>query len=243
MPSFLKMLGPWRFIKLLISLIPDGFMLLHGIPKLILMVEFNGESVDEVKTKIKALHKDLNIKHSYYEITATEEDASEASSEKYWLMRRQSFQLLRKKVKDKHTAPFIDDLVVPPKYLPEFLPQMRKIIKKYKLFATIAGHMGDGNFHIIPLMKLEERDERAKLRPAMTETNELVLKYHGVLSGEHNDGAIRGPWGSSAPTAKKFTATSASSKTSSIRKASSILIKKPPPTGTGPCPTSATIFK
>jgi FAD/FMN-containing dehydrogenase len=109
-------------------------------------------------------------------------------------MRRQSFQLLRKKVKDKHTAPFIDDLVVNPEYLPEFLPQMRKIIKKYNLFATIAGHMGDGNFHIIPLMKIEDPKELAKLRPAMQETNELVLKYHGVLSGEHNDGAIRGPW-------------------------------------------------
>ena len=109
-------------------------------------------------------------------------------------MRRQSFNLLRNKVKDKHTAPFIDDLVVPPKYLPEFLPKMRKIIKKYNLFATIAGHMGDGNFHIIPLMKLEEKDERAKLQPAMKETNELVLSYHGVLSGEHNDGMIRGPW-------------------------------------------------
>ncbi len=194
MPSFLKMLGPVRFIKLLISLIPDGFMLLHGIPKLILMIEFNGETREEVSQKIKALHKDLNIKRSYYEITASEEDPTEESSEKYWLMRRQSFQLLRKKVKDKHTAPFIDDLVVNPEYLPEFLPQMRAIVKKYQLFATIAGHMGDGNFHIIPLMKLEDKDERAKLQPAMKETNELVLKYHGVLSGEHNDGMIRGPW-------------------------------------------------
>jgi FAD/FMN-containing dehydrogenase len=194
MPYFLGMIGPTRFIKLLISLIPDGFMLLKGIPKLILMVEFNGETRDEVRTKIKALHKELNLKHSYYEITATEEDPTEESSEQYWLMRRQSFQLLRKKVKDKHTAPFIDDLVVNPEYLPQFLPEMRKIIKKYNLFATIAGHMGDGNFHIIPLMKLEDLDERNKLRPAMTETNELVLKYHGVLSGEHNDGMIRGPW-------------------------------------------------
>lgn len=194
MPSFLKVLGPVRFIKLLISLIPDGFMLMHGIPKLILMVEFNGETRDEVRDKIKSLHKELDLKHSYYEITASEEDPTEESSEKYWLMRRQSFQLLRQKVKDKHTAPFIDDLVVPPQYLPEFLPKMRAIIKKYNLFATIAGHMGDGNFHIIPLMKLEEKDERAKLEPAMKETNELVLSYHGVLSGEHNDGLIRGPW-------------------------------------------------
>ncbi|HSX02250.1 MAG TPA: FAD-binding oxidoreductase [Candidatus Saccharimonadia bacterium] len=194
MPSFLKVLGPLRFIKLLISLIPDGFMLLNGVPKLILMVEFNGETRDEVRTRIKALHKELHLKHSYYEITATEEDPTEESSEKYWLMRRQSFQLLRSKVKDKHTAPFIDDLVVPPEHLTEFLPKMRAIIKKYELFATIAGHMGDGNFHIIPLMKLEDPKERAKLQPAMKETNELVLSFGGVLSGEHNDGMIRGPW-------------------------------------------------
>jgi len=194
MPSFLKMLGPAKFIHLLITLIPDGLMLLKGIPKLILMVEFNGDTVDEVRTKIKALHKDLDLKHAYYEITAEEEDPTESSSEKYWIMRRQSFQLLRSKVKDKHTAPFIDDLVVPTEYLPQFLPEMRKIIKKYELFATIAGHMGDGNFHIIPLMKLEDPKERAKLEPAMHETNALILKYHGVLSGEHNDGMIRGPW-------------------------------------------------
>lgn len=194
MPSFLKMLGPVRFIKLLLNLIPDAFMLMAGIPKLILMVEFDGETREEVHNKIHALHKDLHIKHSYYEISASEEDATEDRSEKYWLMRRQSFQLLRSKVKDKHTAPFIDDLVVPPQYLTDFLPRMRKIIKKYKLFATIAGHMGDGNFHIIPLMKIEDPKERHKLLPAMKETNELVLKYHGVLSGEHNDGLVRGPW-------------------------------------------------
>jgi FAD/FMN-containing dehydrogenase len=102
--------------------------------------------------------------------------------------------LLRKKVKDKHTAPFIDDLVVSPPYLPEFLPQLRAIVKKYKLLATVQGHVGDGNFHIIPLMKIEDAKERAKIEPAMQETNDLVLKYHGVLSGEHNDGMVRGPW-------------------------------------------------
>jgi FAD/FMN-containing dehydrogenase len=60
--------------------------------------------------------------------------------------------------------------------------------------ATIAGHMGDGNFHIIPLMKLEDKKDRDKLLPAMKEVDDLVLKYHGSLSGEHNDGLVRGPW-------------------------------------------------
>lgn len=194
MPSFLKMLGVAKFIHLLISLIPDGLQLLRGIPKLILMVEFNGETEDEVRTKIRTLHRELKQHKARYEINGFEEDATEGKSEKFWLMRRQSFNLLRSKVKDKHTAPFIDDLVVNPPYLTEFLPQIRRIVKKYNLLATIAGHMGDGNFHIIPLMKLEDPNDRKKLLPAMKEVDTLVLKYHGSLSGEHNDGLVRGPW-------------------------------------------------
>jgi FAD/FMN-containing dehydrogenase len=195
MPSFLKMLGPVRFIKLLISLIPDGLQLLRGVPKLILMVEFNGDSEQEVRDKIRKLHMDLKPNHhSRYEINGFEETPTEGASEKFWIMRRYSFQILRSKVKDKHTAPFIDDFIVPPEHLTAFLPQLRAVIKKYKLFATIAGHMGDGNFHVIPLMKIEDPAERAKLRPAMEEVNTLVLKYGGSVSGEHNDGMIRGPW-------------------------------------------------
>lgn len=194
MPSFLKLLGPTKFIRLIISLIPDGLQLLRGLPKLILMVEFNGDTEEEVRQKIRSLHKELEGMRARYEINGFEEDPTEGASEKFWIMRRYSFQLLRSKVRDKHTAPFIDDLVVNPEHLAEFLPKIRNIIKKYKLFATIAGHMGDGNFHIIPLMKLEDERDRKKLLPAMKEVNTLVLKYGGSLSGEHNDGLVRGPW-------------------------------------------------
>lgn len=194
MPSFHKMLGWGGVIKLAISFIPTGMQFLRGIPKLIMMVEFNGETEDEVRDKVRSLHKELAKKRARYEINGFEEDATEGKSEKFWLMRRYSFQLLRSKVKEKHTAPFIDDFVVPPEYLSDFLPKLRAIIKKYNLFATLAGHMGDGNFHVIPLMKLEDPEDRAKILPAMKAVNKLVLKYGGSLSGEHNDGLVRGPW-------------------------------------------------
>jgi FAD/FMN-containing dehydrogenase len=194
MPSFRRMLGWKGFFRLLFSLIPDGLQLLRGIPRLILMVEFNGETEEQVRQKIRDLHRELKKHRARYEINGFEEDPTEGKSEKFWIMRRYSFQLLRSKVKDKHTAPFIDDLVVPPEHLTKFLPRLRRIIKKYKLQATIAGHMGDGNFHIIPLMKLEDPLDRRKILPAMKEVNNLVLKYGGSLSGEHNDGLVRGPW-------------------------------------------------
>lgn len=194
MPSFLKILGWKKFLHLLFTLIPDGLQLLRGMPKLVLMVEFNGESEEEVRGKISKLHQELKKHRARYEINGFEETPTEGKSEKFWIMRRYSFQLLRSKVKEKHTAPFIDDFVVPPESLSVFLPKLRKIIKKYKLFATIAGHMGDGNFHVIPLMKLEDPADRKKILPAMKAVNNLVLKYGGSLSGEHNDGLVRGPW-------------------------------------------------
>jgi FAD/FMN-containing dehydrogenase len=194
MPSFLKILGPVKFVKLCFSLIPEGFQMLKGIPKLVLMVEFNADTEEEVREKIRSLHNELKEHGARYEINGFEETPTAGKSEKFWIMRRQSFNLLRSKVKDKHTAPFIDDFVVNPEHLTEFLPQLRVIIKKYKLLATIAGHMGDGNFHVIPLMKLEDPKDREKILPAMKEVDDLVLKYKGSLSGEHNDGLVRGPW-------------------------------------------------
>ncbi|MFO0882416.1 MAG: FAD-binding oxidoreductase [Candidatus Saccharimonadales bacterium] len=188
---FRKTLGWWGMIKLGIQLIPDALMLLRGIPKMVLLIEFNSPSEEETKQKVHAMHEALK---PFGHEALFEEDETAAKAQKFWIMRRQSFQILRKKVKDKHTAPFMDDLIVPPAVLPKFLPEIREIINRYKLLATIAGHMGDGNFHIIPLMKIEDPKEKAKLEPAMREINALVLKYGGSLSGEHNDGMIRGPW-------------------------------------------------
>jgi len=187
---FIAKLGLWTWIKTALQLLPDGAMLVKGIPKLILLIEFTGATPEEVKKKVHEAKLDLKR----FGFTYMEEDDTEAKSRKFWLMRRESFNLLRKKVKDKHTAPFIDDFVVPPDRLTEFLPQLRDIIKKYQLFATIAGHMGDGNFHVIPLMKIEDPKERAKFEPAMKEVNTLVISYGGSVSGEHGDGLIRGPW-------------------------------------------------
>lgn len=189
-PYFRKTLGWKGLIKLGFQLIPDALLLFRGIPKMVLLIEFTGNSAVEVAQKIHAMKLALKP----YKLEATEEDSTEAKAWKFRIMRRESFNLLRKKVKDKHTAPFIDDFVVPPPRLVEFFPKLQAIIKKYNLLATIAGHMGDGNFHVIPLMKIEDPKERAKLAPCMKEVNDLVLSYGGSISGEHNDGMIRGPW-------------------------------------------------
>jgi FAD/FMN-containing dehydrogenase len=188
---FHKTLGWIQTAKLGLQLLPSLLKFRRGIPKMVLIAEFNGDSDQEVKDKVANLHKDMQ---QFGHDALFEEDETEIKQKKFQIMRRESFNLLRSKVHDKHTAPFIDDLVVPPEHLPEFLPKLRQIVNKYKLLATVAGHMGDGNFHVIPLMEFELASEKAKLEPAMREVNELVLSYGGSMSGEHNDGMSRGPW-------------------------------------------------
>lgn len=187
--DFKKQMGLSHYLRVQKSLLPEVLKFRGHLPQLVLMIEFEGQTQAEVSRKIKNMQNDL----SSYNLE-TEIDKNEAESEKFWLIRRASFSLLRARVKDKYASPFIDDLTVPPKSLPEFLPQLRTIIRKYNLPATIAGHFGDGNFHVIPLMHIDRKAEQHKLRPAMEDVARIVLAYGGTLAGEHNDGMIRGPW-------------------------------------------------
>jgi FAD/FMN-containing dehydrogenase len=85
---------------------------------------------------------------------------------------------------------------VKPEYLPEFLPKINAILDKYKkdLIYTIAGHPGNGNFHIIPLMNLKDERVRALIPTISEEVYKLVFEYKGSITAEHNDGLIRTPY-------------------------------------------------
>ncbi len=118
----------------------------------------------------------------------------EKGAAKYWKVRRESFALLRKNAKGLYAAPFIDDFVVPPDSYPEFMPELNTLLGQYNLLYTIAGHIGNGNFHIIPLMDLSDPKVRSIILELSPRVYELVIKYGGTTTGEHNDGIIRTPY-------------------------------------------------
>lgn len=189
--AFLKRMPFWQWVMMCLRLIPNGLAFIKGFPKMVLLIEFDGENQAEVNKKVHEAR--LGIQ-AYDNVYYTEEANTFAKADKFWKMRQESFNLLRSKVKDKHTAPYIDDFVVPIDKMEEVLPKIEGIIAKYQLLGTIAGHLGDGNFHVIPLMDIEKEEERAKIEPSMKEVYDLVLAAGGSISGEHNDGLVRGPW-------------------------------------------------
>lgn len=159
------------------------------IPKLTLMIQFEADTRAEVDESTRKLSYDLSlIKDISYKVAGRKE------AEKYWAIRHDSFKLLKERVKGMYASPFIDDTVVPIEVLPQYFMEVYKILEKEKLLYTIAGHIGNGNFHIIPLMDLSKKEEREKIWDTNEKIFRLTWKYHGSNSGEHNDGLIRAPY-------------------------------------------------
>lgn len=190
-PKLFKRLGGNPF-KLAKDFWPEIKMVLTGgIPKLVLMAEFAADTEAEAATMAKAA--EYALAQQYGDIS-THITASKEEAHKFWTIRRESFKLLRENVSNRHTAPFIDDMVVSPEYLPEFLPKLYSILDEYKLIYTVAGHVGDGNFHIIPLMDFSRPDFLEIVSELSERVYTLVAHYHGTTTGEHNDGLIRTPY-------------------------------------------------
>lgn len=188
--DFFKQLGFWGALRLGFQFIPETFMVLSGgVPKLILMIEFTGETEEEVIAKLTEVRDHLTDFHFKMHIAKNSGEA-----EKYWDIRHESFNLLRKHVHGKRTAPFIDDLVVKPEYLPKFLPRIKAVLDEYKLDYTVQGHLGNGNFHIIPLMDLDSPFTSDIILEISKKIYTIVKEYKGSNSAEHNDGIIRTPY-------------------------------------------------
>ncbi|MBP6884377.1 MAG: FAD-binding oxidoreductase [Candidatus Pacebacteria bacterium] len=188
--GFIKKLGIFGALKLGLQFVPEFKMMLGGMPKLVLLVECAGDSREEVMGRISTLQSNLKK----FDKVKTRVVKNRASAEKYWTIRRDSFALLREHYQGKRTAPFIDDVVVPPAKLPEFIPAIQKILEKHKLTYNIHGHAANGNFHIIPLIDADARLSNQMILDVSEEVYALVIKLGGSITAEHNDGIIRTPY-------------------------------------------------
>lgn len=190
LPQMLSQMGLFQAVKLGFSFLPElGMVLRGGVPKLVLMAEFSEDTHQQAlfqagKARAALAHLKLPMRIA----------RDERAAAKYWKVRRESFALLRKNAKGLYAAPFIDDFVVPPDTYPEFMPKLYALLAEYELLFTIAGHIGDGNFHIIPLMNLADENVRKVILELSPRVYDLVIEYGGTTTGEHNDGIIRTPY-------------------------------------------------
>src|SRR3989344_2980712 len=190
MPEIAKKVGT-NFLSLALKFLPEALIGIEmlGLPKLIILVEIAEDTESEVKNKVAKVTEAIKEFNVWSRVI--EKDSEE---EKFWVMRRESFNLLREHVKNKRTAHFIEDFCIPPEKVAQFLPKVVKILHDNEIKVNIAGHAGNGNFHIIPLMDLTKKSERDKITVVSDKFYDLVAEYKGTITGEHNDGIVRTPY-------------------------------------------------
>jgi D-lactate dehydrogenase (cytochrome) len=80
------------------------------------------------------------------------------------------------------------DVCVPISALAECVTATRQDIDRLGLLAPIVGHVGDGNFHVMPLIDPSDQGEMAKVRAFLDRLVERALAAGGTCTGEHGIG-------------------------------------------------------
>jgi D-lactate dehydrogenase (cytochrome) len=86
------------------------------------------------------------------------------------------------------------DVCVPISRLSECIEETKKDLVNATLPATILGHVGDGNFHVIFSMDPDSIDELAEVKAINTRLVERALAMEGTCTGEHGIGMGKQPW-------------------------------------------------
>jgi len=163
-----------------------GFV--QGNPSSLLIVEYAGETEAEVRDqveKLEAVRKAQRIGYAATQALKPEEVRA------VWGVRKAGLGLLLGIKGDKKPIAFIEDTAVDPAQLPEFIRRFREVLRKHDAVAGYYGHCSVGCMHIRPLINLKQASEVKKMTAIADEITDLVMEFHGALSGEHGDGLAR----------------------------------------------------
>jgi len=161
---------------------------IEGKPQALLLVEFFGESNDEVRAKIAATEASLRqtgFGYAYMQAFSPEEQ------NRIWNVRKAGLGILQSMKGDAKPVAFIEDACVPTEVMPDYIAQVTEIVHKHGRNLSIYGHASVGVLHVRPVLNMKAADDIKILRQISEEVFALVVKYRGAWSGEHGDGLVR----------------------------------------------------
>ncbi len=159
------------------------------IPDYVILPKFSGESEAEVDRAIEKAQ--LAIRHLDLPVFVTED---RKDMEKYKKLRHDSFYFFQNSLGGKDEVIFFDDICIPTEHLSECLPKFINIVERCNCEYFMAGHIGNGNIHLVPFMDANRPEDQNIIKEMIHEAYDIVLGVGGTISGEHNDGLTRTPF-------------------------------------------------
>lgn len=174
----------WHSVSDLITNVPGIEM--QGLN----MVEFNGETENEMDDKISSLCTKLNdlIENKQDGVIGYQLINDKADILKIYAMRKKAVGLLgNTKGKQKPLA-FAEDTAVPPENLADFIVEFRALLDSHDLNYGMFGHVDAGVLHVRPALDMSDPLQEKLLRKISDQVVALTAKYRGLMWGEHGKG-------------------------------------------------------
>ena len=163
----------------------------EGDPEALLMVEFYGESRDELEGQLDRLIAHAKPRIPAYHYWRSTDPAVLA---KIWKVRKAGVGILQASRGDAKPIAFVEDTAVAPDRLAEYIRRFRQIIADHGTTASFYAHASVGLLHIRPVINLKDQSGVRQMLSISEQVRDLVLEFGGAISGEHGDGLSRSCW-------------------------------------------------
>jgi len=170
------------------ALAPLCAQFIHGEPQAVLMVEFSGESQEEVHSAWTEMKTDLEQQKGLY---ACHDASSQQAKETVWNVRKHSLGILLGMKGDAKPLPFVEDACVPVEHLSQYVARVIELCRRHDRSLALYAHASAGVIHVRPILNLKKQEDLKILREISAEVFDLVRDYGGSWSGEHGDGLVR----------------------------------------------------
>jgi FAD/FMN-containing dehydrogenase/Fe-S oxidoreductase len=153
------------------------------------LIEFCGNTLEEVSSQVDRLSKALAERigkpgeATSFVVATNLEDMGNL-----WGLRKKGVGLLGNVKGSRRPIGFIEDAVVAPKDLASYIGELTAILDSYGLEYGMFGHVDAGCMHVRPALDMKNENDEKLIREISTKVKNLVLKYNGIIWGEHGKG-------------------------------------------------------
>jgi FAD/FMN-containing dehydrogenase/Fe-S oxidoreductase len=153
------------------------------------LVEFESDDASVVDGKIDELRRVLDASRggtggpSGYTVVRDAKDIAAL-----WTLRKKGVGLLGNLSGERRPVPFVEDTAVPPDRLADYIRDFRALLDRHGLRYGMFGHVDVGCLHVRPALDMRSQADEKLLRTISDEVVQLVMRYGGVLWGEHGKG-------------------------------------------------------
>nr|WP_319484339.1 FAD-binding and (Fe-S)-binding domain-containing protein [uncultured Cohaesibacter sp.] len=172
----------------ILNRLPHALRPTDGAAAAYVFLEFNGDDPDLLAECVAASHARLVTLDG---ITAVHQAKDGDEIRELWAIRSAGVGLLGKVDGRARPVAFVEDCVVPPENIAEFLGEFQAVLKAHDLGFGMYGHVDVGCLHIRPALDIDQQGDRDKLVAVSRAVFDLTRKYGGIFWGEHGKG-VRG---------------------------------------------------